>query len=80
MGEEYLVRVHRGRQRGGACTMLAAAREDNSMNKTWHAKNRMPAKATLEQRIEWHREHQKNCQCRQIPKSLLEYFKSRKPK
>jgi hypothetical protein len=50
------------------------------MNKLWHQQNRMPAKATLEQRIAWHREHQQHCSCREAPKSLLAYLKKRKPK
>ena len=44
------------------------------LNKSWHQNNRMPAKATLEQRIKWHREHQKHCACREVPKSLEKYF------
>jgi len=39
------------------------------LNKVWHQNNRMPAKATLEQRIQWHQEHQKHCACREVPKS-----------
>jgi hypothetical protein len=46
------------------------------MNKSWHEKNKMPPKATLQQRIAWHAKHQKHCACRKIPKSLLKYFKS----
>jgi hypothetical protein len=42
------------------------------MNKTWHAENKMPPKATLEQRIQWHREHQMHCACREVPRSLLQ--------
>jgi len=34
----------------------------------------MPAKATLAQKIKWHREHQKHCACRGIPKSIKKYF------
>ena len=40
------------------------------MNKQWHAENKMPTKATLEQRIQWHREHQLHCACREAPKSV----------
>ena len=40
------------------------------MNKLWHAENKMPPKATLEQRIQWHKDHQKHCACRKIPKSI----------
>jgi len=38
----------------------------------------MPVKATLEQRIEWHRKHQAHCDCREIPKSIARYFKPKK--
>jgi hypothetical protein len=49
------------------------------MNKVWHQQNRMPAKATLEQRIAWHREHQRHCACREAPKGLLGYLQKKKP-
>jgi hypothetical protein len=48
-----------------------------AMNKQWHEQNRMPAKATLEQRIEWHREHQQHCACREAPKNLQPYLKKK---
>ena len=41
------------------------------LNAEWHLKNKMPEKATLNQRIEWHLEHVKNCACRSIPEKLL---------
>jgi hypothetical protein len=41
------------------------------MNTVWHGLNKMPPKATLDQRIEWHREHQIHCACREVPKSLV---------
>ena len=44
------------------------------MNKMWHQNNRMPAKPSLAQRIEWHKEHQKHCSCRDIPQSLKKYI------
>ena len=44
------------------------------LNKIWHQNNRMPAQATLAQRIRWHRDHQKHCACREVPKSLKMYF------
>ena len=34
------------------------------LNSEWHQANKMPKHATLDQRIEWHLEHMKNCQCR----------------
>jgi hypothetical protein len=45
------------------------------MNKPWHEQNKMPPKATLEQRVQWHREHQKHCACREVPKSLSAQIK-----
>jgi hypothetical protein len=47
------------------------------MNKEWHAKNPMPSKATQEQRIVWHREHQQQCACREVPKSLRPHIKTK---
>lgn len=41
----------------------------------WHQKNKMPKNPTLQERLAWHREHQKHCGCREIPKSLEQYFK-----
>ena len=41
------------------------------LNKEWHLAHRMSANATLQQRIAWHIEHQKNCSCRPIPEKLL---------
>jgi hypothetical protein len=49
------------------------------MNKLWHAQNKMPAKATLEQRIQWHRERQLHCACREAPKGLLKPARTIKP-
>jgi hypothetical protein len=40
------------------------------INKEWHEQNRMPPKATLEQKMQWHLEHSKNCDCRPIPPKL----------
>ncbi len=36
----------------------------------WHRRHRMPARATIEQRVAWHLEHQRHCACRPIPKGL----------
>jgi uncharacterized protein YdhG (YjbR/CyaY superfamily) len=40
------------------------------MNSEWHRKHVLPRGASLEQRIAWHREHQKRCACRPIPATL----------
>jgi hypothetical protein len=48
------------------------------INAEWHRKNRMPKNPTIEQRIEWHLEHQKHCNCRSnIPEKLLEEMRKR---
>jgi uncharacterized protein YdhG (YjbR/CyaY superfamily) len=41
------------------------------MNAEWHKKHPLPRGASLEQRISWHREHQKRCACRPVPPKLL---------
>jgi hypothetical protein len=41
------------------------------MNREWHEQNKMPAKATTKERIEWHLAHAKNCSCRPFPEALL---------
>lgn len=41
----------------------------------WHLAHKMPKNPTLDERIVWHKEHQKYCGCRPVPKSLLLYLK-----
>jgi hypothetical protein len=40
------------------------------LNRAWHDAHRMPKRATLEQRLAWHREHQAACACRPVPETL----------
>ena len=47
------------------------------LNADWHAHNRMPARATLEQRIAWHVEHAKHCACRPTPEKLRDEIRRR---
>ncbi len=49
------------------------------INREWHLNNNMPKNTTLEQRIQWHLEHEKNCKCRPIPAKLLEEMAKKKP-
>jgi hypothetical protein len=42
------------------------------LNKDWHLANKMPKNPSLEQRITWHKKHQKHCSCAPIPKKLQE--------
>jgi hypothetical protein len=37
----------------------------------------MPRKATLEERVQWHVEHQTKCGCREIPESIRVQLKKR---
>jgi hypothetical protein len=46
------------------------------LNEAWHAQHRMPAKATLQQRITWHLQHRKHCRCRPIPAKLATLMKA----
>ncbi len=50
----------------------------NKINKEWHEQNAMPKNATFEQRLAWHLEHRKHCDCRrEFPKKLVEEMKKR---
>jgi len=48
------------------------------LNKEWHLNNPMPKNPTFDQRLHWHREHQKNCACHpQLPEKLIEEMEKR---
>jgi len=47
-------------------------------NAAWHADNRMPPRATREQRIEWHLRHAEACACREVPESLRDAVAKRR--
>jgi hypothetical protein len=49
----------------------------SKLNREWHLSHRMPVNATLEQRLQWHVEHAKNCQCRPIAGKIAEEMKKR---
>ncbi|MCL4353921.1 hypothetical protein M1349_00425 [Patescibacteria group bacterium] len=44
------------------------------INAQWHRENKMPKNPKLEDRIKWHRNHQKNCNCREAPESIKKFF------
>jgi len=48
------------------------------LNAKWHAEHRMPQRATPEQRITSHQEHQLQCACRPIPKGVLALIAARR--
>lgn len=50
----------------------------SKLNTEWHLANKMSKNATVEERIKWHTEHAKNCQCRTgIPAKLQAEMKKR---
>jgi cell fate (sporulation/competence/biofilm development) regulator YlbF (YheA/YmcA/DUF963 family) len=49
----------------------------SKLNRDWHQKNKMLVNATMEQRLQWHLEHVKNCVCRPIPEKIAEEMKKR---
>jgi hypothetical protein len=47
------------------------------LNATWHQANRMPPRASLDQRLAWHLAHAKACRCRGLPAGILAELKRR---
>ena len=48
-----------------------------AINREWHLANRMPPKATLDERINWHLAHAANCGCREMPASIRKEIEAR---
>lgn len=44
----------------------------NKINSEWHRANKMPKNPTFDQRMQWHAEHQKFCNCRTPSRELAE--------
>jgi len=42
-----------------------------NINKNWHLANKMPKNPNLDQRVKWHVEDAKNCQCRPLGGKIL---------
>jgi hypothetical protein len=42
-----------------------------TINKEWHLKNKMPKNPSQKERMEWHIEHNKYCDCRKPTEKLL---------
>jgi len=40
------------------------------INAEWHAKHRMPERATPAQRLKWHEAHAKHCGCRPFTEAM----------
>ncbi len=48
------------------------------INAEWHKAHPMPKNPTLDQRIEWHLEHQQQCGCRPgLPRTIQEALAKR---
>ena len=47
----------------------------STLNREWHLAHRMPARATLDQRMRWHAAHAKHCACRKMPPSIAAELK-----
>lgn len=47
------------------------------INAIWHKVNRMPKNPNLDQRVNWHIEHAKNCTCRPLHGKILVELKRR---
>ena len=45
------------------------------MNADWHKKHVLAKGASVEERIAWHREHEKRCACRPMPPKLAEQMR-----
>jgi len=52
-------------------------RSTGRTNKLWHEHNRMPVRATLDERIAWHRAHAKHCACRPMPAGIVRAIAAR---
>lgn len=53
-------------------------KEKSKMNTGWHKLHPMPQHPTTDQRIEWHLQHSRHCQCRtDLPEKLKEEMVNR---
>lgn len=53
----------------------------SKLNREWHLAHPMPTNPTLDERIQWHLEHRKNCKCRtDLPESIKKELRKRKIK
>ena len=51
-----------------------------SINAAWHREHPMPKNPTYEQRLEWHREHARECSCRKPPPDIAAWIARTTPK
>jgi hypothetical protein len=55
--------------------MTPPQKSPSRLNREWHLANRMPPKATPEQRALWHIDHAKHCACRKMPDNIKKLIK-----
>jgi hypothetical protein len=48
-----------------------------AIDREWHKKHRMPPRATDDQRLHWHLEHSKHCDCRPLSQKFVDDLKKR---
>jgi hypothetical protein len=48
-----------------------------TINADWHTKSKMPKNPSLDERIKWHLNHVKHCNCRPLGGKILEEVKRR---
>jgi len=47
------------------------------LNRDWHLAHRLPRSASLEERLEWHKLHAENCNCREMPLAIRRELEAR---
>ena len=53
-------------------------KSSSKTNAKWHAAHRMPANATLDERVAWHVAHAAQCGCRPMPATVVAELKRRR--
>jgi hypothetical protein len=46
-------------------------------NDEWHSKNSLPQNSSIDQRVQWHMDHARNCSCPSFDEDILEEIKKR---
>jgi hypothetical protein len=49
----------------------------SKLNVDWHMAHKMPKNPSLDERVTWHVDHARNCQCRSLGGKILEEIKKR---
>jgi len=47
------------------------------LNREWHLAHKMSKNPSMDQRVEWHVEHARNCSCRKLEGKMLEEIRKR---